>query len=44
MNRDLLKNFKTPNLKKFRPDYQEIESSRVFRIEREDLILFFNPA
>lgn len=43
LNRDLLTNFRTPNLKQFRRDYQKIRSSRIFRIEREDLCEFFDP-
>ena len=44
MNRDLLSNFKTPNLKQFRLDKKGIQSNQIFRIEKEDLIEFFNPA
>ena len=44
MNRELLTNFKTPNLKQFRLDKKGILSSQIFRIEKEDLIEFFNPA
>ena len=44
MNRELLSNFRTPNLKQFRLDHKGIQSNQIFRIEREDLIQFFNPS
>jgi hypothetical protein len=44
MNRELLSNFRTPNLKQFRKDHKGIQSNQIFRIEREDLNEFFNPS